>query len=86
MKLKKEFIVHEAGDETMLVATGKAKFSGLVKGNKTAGDVIELLKTETTEAEVIKKMHGKYDAPAGAIENKVKKIIAQLRKIGAIDG
>ena len=43
----------------MLVATGSAKFSGLVKGNKTAGEVLELLVTDTTEAEVVKKMHEK---------------------------
>lgn len=86
MKLKKDFIVHDAGDETMLVATGSAKFSGLVKGNKTAGDVLELLKTDTTEAEIIRKMHEKYDAPEGAIERDVKKMITELRKIGAIDG
>ena len=70
----------------MLVATGSAKFSGIVKGNKTTGDVLELLKTETTEAEIVKKMHAKYDAPEGAIERDVRKIINELRKIGAIDG
>lgn len=86
MKLKKDFIVHEAGKETMLVATGSAKFSGIVKGNSTAGEVLELLKTETTEAEIVKKMHEKYDAPEGAIERDVKKIISELKKIGAIDG
>ena len=85
MKLKKDYIVHNAGDETMLVATGSAKFSGLVKGNKTAGEVLELLKTETTEAEIVKKMHAKDDAPEGAIERDVAKIITELKKIGAID-
>lgn len=87
MKLKKDFIVHQAGKETMLVATGSAKFSGLVKGNKTAGEVLELLGTETTEAEdIVKKMREKYDAPEGAIERDVNKIITELKKIGAIDG
>ncbi len=86
MKLKKDFIVHQAGKETMLVATGSAKFSGLVKGNKTAGEVLELLGTETTEAEdIVKKMREKYDAPEGAIERDVNKIITELKKIGAID-
>lgn len=86
MKLKKDFIVHKAGKETMLVATGSAKFSGLVKGNKTAGEVLELLGTETTEADIVKKMREKYDAPEGAIERDVNKIITELKKIGAIDG
>ena len=85
MKLKKEFIVHDTGSETMLVATGKAEFSGIVKGNKTAGEVLELLKSDTTEAEIVRKMREKYDAPEGAVERDVKKIVDELRKIGAID-
>ena len=86
MKLKKDFIVHEAGDETMLVATGSASFSGLVKGNKTVGEILELLKTDTTEEKIINTLKSKYDAPEGTIERDVKKIITELRKIGAIDG
>ena len=86
MKLKKDFIVHQAGKETMLVATGSANFSGIVKGNNTVGEMLKLLENDITEAEMIKRMHEKYDAPEGAIERDVKKIITELRKIGAIDG
>ncbi|MBR6102515.1 MAG: PqqD family protein [Ruminococcus sp.] len=86
MKLKKEFIVHEAQDETMLVATGKAKFSGLVKGNKMLGKVLELLKNDTTEAEVVAKLRAEYEAPEGKIEADVHKVVTELKKIGAIDG
>ena len=86
MKLKKDFIVHEAGDEVMLVATGKAKFSGLVRGNRTMGEVLELLKNDTTEAEVVRKMRERFDAPEGAIERDVGRIVSELKKIGAIDG
>ena len=69
----------------MLVASGKAKFSGLVKGNKTAGYILELLKTDTTKEQIIKKMHEKFEAPDGAIERDVEKLIGELKKIGAID-
>ncbi|SDB57097.1 Coenzyme PQQ synthesis protein D (PqqD) [Ruminococcaceae bacterium FB2012] len=86
MKLKKDFIVHEAGKETMLVATGKAKFSGLVKGNKMLGEILSLIKEDTTEAEVVRNMREKYDAPAGKIEADVHKVVTELRKIGAIEG
>ena len=85
MKLKKDFIVHETGAETMLVATGSAKFSGLVKGNKTVGEILELLKTDTTEEKIINTLKSKYDAPEGAIESDVKKVVSELKKIGAID-
>ncbi|WP_295153479.1 PqqD family protein [uncultured Ruminococcus sp.] len=84
MKLNKEFIPHESHGEVMLIATGNTKFSGLVRGNKILGDVLELLREETTEAEIVKKMRDKYDAPEGKIEGDVHKVITELSKIGAI--
>lgn len=86
MKLRKDFIVHDTGKETMLVATGKAKFSGIVKGNKTLGNVLELLKKDTTEAQIVRTLREQYDAPEGKIESDVHKVIVELKKIGAIDG
>ena len=86
MKLKKDFIVHETKNETMLVATGSANFSGLVKGNKMLGEILSLIKNDTTEAEVVNKMREKYDAPQGKIETDVHKVITELKKIGAIEG
>ena len=32
MKLKKEFIIHNTGDNSMLVPTGAAHFSGMAEG------------------------------------------------------
>ena len=86
MKLKQGFITHEIAGEAMLVPTGSAAFSGLVRGNKTLGAILELLKTETTEAEIVSALRARFDAPEGAVENDVKKALAELRKIGAIDG
>lgn len=85
MKLNKGFIAHDDGDEKLLVSTGASKFSGLVRSNETAGFIISCLESETTEAEIVEKMQEKYDGPKDAMERDVKNIIAQLRKIGAID-
>ncbi len=85
MKLKKEFIVHDTGKEVMLVATGKAKFSGLVKGNAMLGKVLELLKSNTTEKQIVAKLRAQYDAPEGKIESDVHKVLTELKKIGALD-
>ena len=52
MKLNKDFLLHNTGSETILVPTGSAAFSGVVRGNKTLGAVLELLKNDTTEAEL----------------------------------
>ena len=85
MKLKKDFIVHETKDETLVVATGKAKFSGLVRGNKMLGEILSLMKKDTTEAEVVRAMRAKFDAPEGKIEADVHKTVTELRRIGAIE-
>lgn len=85
MKLKKDFIVHDTGKEVMLVATGKAKFSGLVKGNAMLGKVLELLKSNTTEKQIVAKLRAQYDAPEGKIESDVHKVLTELKKIGALD-
>ncbi|MBR1393088.1 MAG: PqqD family protein [Ruminococcus sp.] len=86
MKLNKNFITHEAGKESMLVPMGGAKFSGLVKGNKMLGEVLELLKNDTTEAKIVSTLRSKYEAPEGVVEKDIHKVIAELKKIGAIDG
>ena len=85
MKLNKGFIAHDDGSEKLLVSTGASKFSGLVRSNETAGFIISCLESETTEAEIVEKMQKKYDGPKDEMERDVKNIIAQLRKIGAID-
>ena len=86
MKLKKEFIVHVTGKETVLVPTGNADFSGLVRGNKTFGAIMELLKEETTEDEIVAAMKKRFDAPEDMIRRDVERAVSELRKIGAIDG
>ncbi|MBQ2581254.1 MAG: PqqD family protein [Ruminococcus sp.] len=85
MKLKKDFITHESNGEVMLVATGKAKFSGLVRGNKMLGEILTMLKTNTTEERIVKSLRAKYDAPAGKVESDVHSVLMKLRKIGAIE-
>ena len=86
MKLNREFLLHSAGGETVLVPTGAADFSGVVRGNRTLGAVLELLKTETSEAELIAALRARFDAPEGAVERDVKTVLDELRRIGALDG
>lgn len=85
MKLKKDFITHESNGEVMLVATGKAKFSGLVRGNKMLGEILTMLKTDTTEEKMVKSLRAKYDAPAGKVESDVHGVVMKLKKIGALE-
>ena len=77
MKLNRNFISHNTEGESLLVPTGNAAFSGLVRGNKTLGAILDLLKTDTTEEAVI--------ADEELITRDVRRALAELRNIGALD-
>ena len=86
MKLNDQFIVHESNGEAMLVPAGAAPFSGIVRGNRTLGAVLTLLKKETTEDALVRELKEQFrNAPEGAVERDVKKALCELRKIGALD-
>ena len=85
MKLKSSFLTHNTSDESYLVPTSDVSFSGMVKGNKTLGAIIGLLKEDTTEEEIVKRMRERFDAPEDVIEKDVKHVIEELNKIGALE-
>ncbi len=85
MKLNRNFLLHTINEETLLVPTGKAEFSGIVRGNKTLGLVLEQLKTDTTEEKIVSAIRAQYDAPEGVVENDVRTVLDRLRGIGALD-
>ena len=85
MKINSNFLVHNDGENKLLVSTGATKFSGLVRGNSTAGFIIECLEEETTEDEIVKKMKEKWDVSDEIARRDVQNIINQLRSIGGID-
>ena len=57
MKLKSEFITHRMGDEQVMVAAGTSQFCGIIRSNRTAAFIVDCLKTETTEEEIIAVVH-----------------------------
>ena len=85
MKLKESFISYDSDKESFLVPTGAADFAGVVKGNKTLGVIVELLKSETTEVGIIDAMCERFEAPRELIARDVKIAVENLRKIGALD-
>ncbi len=84
MKLKDGFITHETDGEQILIDTAN-NFAGLVRSNPTAAFIVNCLKTETSEAEILDKMLAKYDADEKVMAEDLSAIIGKLRKIGAID-
>ena len=61
------------------------KFMGFKTENEKVGIVLELLKDDTTEQEIIDKMEKIYNAPRAKTELDVVGIISCLKKIGAIE-
>ena len=86
MKLNSGFIPHNDGEDKILVSTGATEFSGLVRSNVTAGFIIACLENETTEDEIVAKMQKKWDVSDELARRDVRKIVGQLKGIGAIDG
>ena len=84
MKLKKEFITHTSGDEQLMITAG-GSFNGMVRSNKTAAFIIDMLKEETTKKAIVDAMLERYDADEAVISADVDKVIDALRGIGAID-
>lgn len=85
MRLKDGFITHESDGEQIMVAAGEARFSGMVRSNKTAAFIVDCLKEETSETEIVEQLLSIYDAPKEVIEQDVRRILDSLRSIGAID-
>lgn len=85
MKLKKGFITHQSGDEQILVSVGGEGFSGLVRSNSTAAEIVNCLAQDTTEAAIVDHIAAEYDAPRQVIAQDVARILDTLRSIGALD-
>ena len=85
MKLKKEFITYNADGESLLVPAGGTEFSGLVKGNKTLGVILEYLKEDRSVDEIVSLMTERFDASEETIRKDVNTAIEKLKSIGAID-
>lgn len=85
MKLKDGFVTHEMGGEQIMVATGAASFSGLVRSNATAAFIVECLKEETTREAIIDTMLKRYDATEEIIAADVDMVLTKLRSIEALD-
>ena len=84
MKLNKNFITHNNGDEQIVVSIDQ-NFNGFIRNNRTAAEIVELLKSETDKDSIVNVLFSRYDAPKEIIEKDVERILKQLKSIGAID-
>ena len=87
MKLKQGFVTQEFRGEQLMVAIGAEakRFRGLARSNATAAFIVDRLKSETTEAEIVSAIMEEYEADEARVRADVARILAQLRSIGAIE-
>lgn len=87
MKLKNGFITHRIQDTQMMVAAGEAAkhFNGLVRSNETAAFIINCLKNDTTEEDIVEKILSEYDVSREIAAKDVKVVLEKLYSIGAIE-
>ena len=86
MKLNEDFIMHNTGEEILLVPTAAARFHGLVQGNKAVEVILSCLQNETTEDEILSVMKEKFDGDEEDMREDIRDVIKKLKEIGAIDG
>ena len=84
MKLNKDFVVQEIGDEQILVPIGGSSFYGVAKSNKTAAFIIHLLENEVTEDAIVEEILNTYEVTKEQAAVDVHEILDKLRGIGAI--
>ncbi len=85
MKLKPGFITQDIDDTQFLVPVGDGTFGGVIRSNKTAAFIVNCLKEETTEEEIVDALCAKYDAPDEVIASDVREVIEKLRMIDALE-
>lgn len=85
MKIADGFLIHNDGEDTVLVSTGETDFSGLVRSNSSAGFIMKCLENETNEDEIVEKMQQEWDVSDETARRDIRKVVEQLRGIGAID-
>ncbi len=85
MKLNEHFLIHNISGETMLIPTAGAPFHGLGEGNATVGLILNCLKTDTTEEQIVDALNAAFDGNRDDMAQDVRSVIKKLRAIGAID-
>ena len=85
MKLSPNFLIHVQDDEHLLIPVSDAKFSGVVRGNKTFGAILSCLKEETTEEQIVESLKAQFEGTdEEVIKADVAKALSELSKIEAI--
>ncbi|WP_294725549.1 PqqD family protein [uncultured Fusobacterium sp.] len=86
MRLKDDFILHNTGEDFVIIATGEAtkNFNGIIKLNNMGGEIVGLLTTDISEEEIIKAIVEKYEVEYETAKEDILNLLDSLRKAGVI--
>ena len=85
MKLKDQYETMAMRDKVVAVPVGdEMTFSGALKLNKTGAAILELLKEETTEEEIVEQLSQRFDVPEEKLRKDVHAYISALIEKGLI--
>ncbi|MCF0106124.1 MAG: PqqD family protein [Holdemanella sp.] len=86
MKLKYEYETIEIDNEIVAVPVGESasKTKMMLRLNKSAAEVLELLKEDTTIDSIVEQLKSKYDTPADKIKAFVEEYIQELINKGIV--
>ena len=85
VKLKDSFMTQQIEDTQFLVSMGGEDFRGIVRSNKTAAFIVDMLARETDKEAIVEAMCRRYDAPRDLIAADVEEILNTLRSIHALE-
>ncbi len=85
MKLKDTFIMSSALGGYILLSVDSKEFNGVIRLNETASFIVEQLKNQTTEANIIEAVCTRYNVKLETAKKDTWQIINELRSVGAID-
>ena len=87
MKLKNGFCTQTISDGQVMVPTAQAdtSFRGIVRSNETAAFVVDCLKEETTEEDILAKLKEEYEGDEEKMKTDLKTVLSKLREIEAIE-
>lgn len=87
MKLKYTFELVDMGDEIIAVPVddSAAELKGVIKVNKAAGEIMELLENDTTPEAVAEALAAKYDNSREEMALIVETAIKNLREMGVLE-
>lgn len=86
MKQNSDFFLSETAGLQMIIPVGQAatKFPGMITVNETGAFLWELLEQEQTEADLVRALEERYEAPREEIETDVAEFLRRLRLAGAL--